>query len=402
MDGLGGEVMPMRAKLAIAILFAATSAIFGSANAQTAAAPPDFRSVVIRVGEAPGPIAVADVNHDGKPDILVGNMDDGTVTVLLSDGNGHFTPAPGSPFACNANPNDIAVADMNGDGHPDLIIANTQTPYITVLLGDGKGGFTPAAHSPFATKSFPHPHGVVVGDFAGDGKPSVVTDSWGHNQILLFKTDGKGNLILPGKFFSADLHTDSGVRAADFNHDGKLDIVTVNQTANVVGLLLGDGHGNFRRAPGSPFAAGDTPWYFDEGDVNGDGNPDVAVIPYERDMHDRQNLGVTILLGDDKGGLTTMRGSPFSLQGCSGPARVAIGNIAGHRAGELRDVVVSCAQNDRLVFFTGTSSGTFTVSSRSMATGWGGLALADLTGNGKDDVLVTNNSGGTLTILFAK
>lgn len=390
----------MRAKLAILISFAATATAFASANGQVTSASPNFRSVVIRVGKAPGPITVADVNHDGRPDIIVGSMDGGIVTVLLGDGNGQFAPAQGSPFPCNANPNDIAVADMNGDGHPDLVIANTQTPYITVLLGDGKGGFTPAAHSPFATKSFPHPHGVVVGNFTADGRPSVITDSWGHNQILLLESDGKGNLLLPGKFFPANLHTDSGVRAADFNRDGKMDIVTVNQTANVVGLLLGDGHGNFRRAPGSPFPAGDTPWSFDVGDVNGDGNPDVAIIPYERDMRDRKNLGVTVLLGDGKGALSTMRGSPFSLQGCAGPSRVAIGNVAGHRAGELRDVVVSCAQNNKLFFFISAKSGTFTVSTRSMPTGWGGLALGDLTGKSKDDVLVSNNQAGTLTILF--
>ena len=390
----------MRAKLAILISFAATATAFASANGQVTSASPNFRSVVIRVGKAPGPITVADVNHDGRPDIIVGSMDGGIVTVLLGDGNGQFAPAQGSPFPCNANPNDIAVADMNGDGHPDLVIANTQTPYITVLLGDGKGGFTPAAHSPFATKSFPHPHGVVVGNFTADGRPSVITDSWGHNQILLLESDGKGNLLLPGKFFPANLHTDSGVRAADFNRDGKLDIVTVNQTANVVGLLLGDGHGNFRRAPGSPFPAGDTPWSFDVGDVNGDGNPDVAIIPYERDMRDSKNLGVTILLGDGKGGMATMRGAPFSLQGCAGPSRVAIGNVAGHRAGELRDVVVSCAQNNKLFFFISAKSGTFTVSTRSMPTGWGGLALGDLTGKSKDDVLVSNNQAGTLTILF--
>ena len=392
----------MRTKLPILIVLAGFSAAFAIAKAQTPPSSLDFRSVVIRVGKAPGPIAVADINHDDKPDIIVGNVEDGTVTILLGDGKGHFAAALTSPVRCNANPNDIAVADMNADGHPDLVIANTQTPYITVLLGDGKGGFTPASHSPFATKSFPHPHGVVVGDFAGNGKPSVVTDSWGHNQILLLASDGKGNLILPGRFFPADLHTDSGVRAADFNHDGKLDVVTINQADNVVGLLLGDGHGNFRKAPGSPFPGGDTPWSFDVGDVNGDGNPDVAVIPYDRDMRDRKNLGVTILLGDGAGGLKTMHGSSFSLQDCAGPARIAIGNIADHRAGELRDVVVSCAQNNKLFFFIGTKSGTFTVSTRDMPTGWGGLALADLTGDGKDDVLVSNNNAGTLTILFGK
>lgn len=357
-----------------------------------------FKSTVIPVGKGPGAIAVADLNHDGKPDIIVANVDDGTVSVLLGDGKGYFSPAPASPFRCNANPNDIAVADMNGDGNPDLVIANTQTPYITVLLGDGKGGFKPAPHSPFATKSYPHPHSVVVGDFMGNGKTAVVTDSWGNNQILLIPTDGKGNLVLPGKSFPADLHTDSGVRAADFNKDGNLDIVTVNQGTGVVGLLLGDGKGGFRKAPGSPFPAGDTPWMFSIGDVNSDGNPDVVIIPYERDLRDPKHLGVRVLLGNGKGGLATMPGSPFSLAGCRGPNRIAIGDLRGKR---LHDMVVSCAQNDRLFFFMGTKNGTFDIFSRKMPTGWGGIALADLTGNGKEDVVVSNAAAGTITILFS-
>lgn len=399
--------MDARKRVKVAIFVLIAGAVVACAGLRSRGAEHstslDFNSVVIRAGKAPFPIAIADVNHDGKPDIIVGNMDDGTVSVLLGDGRGHFRKTPGSPFACGRNPNDIAVADMNGDGNADLVIANTQTPYITVLLGDGKGGFKPAAHSPFATNSNPHPHGVAVGNFMGDGKPAVVTDSWGNNRILLIPSDGQGNLILPGKFFAADLHTDSGVGAADFNNDGNLDIVTVEQSAGGVGLLLGDGKGVFRKAPGSPFPAGDTPWMFAIGDVNGDGNPDVAVIPYERDMRDPKKLGVTVLLGDGKGGMTMMRGSPFSLAGCRGPARVAIGNVSGHREGDgLRDMVVVCAQNDKLFFFFGTRSGTFNVVSRSIPTGWGGLALADLTGSGRDDVVVSNNTAGTITILSSK
>jgi hypothetical protein len=377
----------------------AAIALFMMGMAQGPPPPLDFTETLIHVGKGPGPIAVADVNHDGKPDIIVGNMEDGTLSVMLGRGRGHFTPAPGSPFLCNSNPNDIAVADMNGDGNPDLVIANTQTPYITVLLGDGKGGFKPSAHSPFATRSSPHPHRIAVGNFIGDGKPAVVTDSWGHNQILVIPSDGKGNLILPGKFVPADLHSDSGVIAADFNKDGNLDIVTVNQSENVVGILLGNGKGEFRKAPGSPFPAGDTPWYFTVGDVNRDGSPDVAVIPYERDMRDPRRLGVTILLGDGKGGLETMRGSPFSLEGCKGPSRVAIGDIKGDG---LREVVVSCAQNDKVFFLMGTKDGSFESVSRSISTGWGGLALADLTGSGKDDVLVSNEREGTVTILHSR
>src|ERR1700693_4446939 len=140
--------------LALTIRCAVTLLIAGllaacSDTAETKPQPSEsFNRVVIPTGHRPGSIAVADVNHDGKPDIIVANTEDETVSVLLGDGKGHFAPAPGSPFACGRAPNDIAVADMNGDGNPDLIIANTGTPYITILLGDGKGGFAPSRHSP--------------------------------------------------------------------------------------------------------------------------------------------------------------------------------------------------------------------------------------------------------------
>jgi hypothetical protein len=381
----------------ILILAATISAAAWFAIPRAGSNPLDFKQQVIPVGKGPGFIAIADLNHDGKLDLLVANIEDGTISVLLGDGQRHFTPAPGSPFPCNPNPTVIAVADMNGDGNPDLVIANHQTPYITILLGDGKGGFKPSPHSPFATQSHPHPHGVAVADFLGDGKPAVVTDSGGRDQILLMPGDGMGNLILPGKLFPTDGHSDQGVRSADFNKDGKPDVVTTGQNINAISLLLGDGKGGFRKAPGSPFPAGAAPWAFTIDDINRDGNPDVVVIPYHRDLRDLKQLGVTVLLGDGKGGFTTMRGSPLSLAGCDGPDRVATGDLAGSG---LRDIVVSCALNDKVFFFLAAKDGSFTAGSRSVSTGWGGIAVGDLDGDGKADVVISNNNSGTITILF--
>lgn len=380
----------------ILAISSALAAALVTASAPTHSFDLTFAETVIQVGKGPGRIAVADINHDGKQDIVVANTEDGTISVLLGDGKGQFSPAAGSPFACGKNPSDIAIADMNGDGTPDLVVANTQTLNITILLGNGKGGFQPSAQSPFATSSQPHPHGVAVGDFMGNGKPSVVTDSWGNRKILLIASDGRGNLLLPGKFFDADLRSDAGVLAADFNHDGHLDIVTTTQRENSVGLLLGDGKGGFRRAPGSPFPAAAESWSFTVGDVNSDGNPDVVVIPYDRDLTDPRQLGVTVLLGDGKGGLNTMRGSPLSLAGCKAPARIATGDVNGDG---ITDMAVTCAQNDRLVFFLGEPGGMFRAFARDVPTGWSGLTIADLRGDGLNEVLVSNYARGTITIL---
>jgi hypothetical protein len=356
--------------------------------------------LVIPVGKGPGAVMLADVNHDGHLDILVANVESETLSALLGDGKGHFVAAPGAPISTGKAPNDIAVGDFNGDGNLDLVIANTGTPYLTILLGDGKGRFKPSAHSPFATTSHPHVHGVAVGDFNGAGKLDVVTDSWGNNQILMLAGDGAGNLILPGKTFGVGKRPYERLRTADFNKDGKMDVVTTDLDQNAVTILLGDGHGGFREASGSPFEAGAAPWAVAIDDVNKDGNLDLVVIPYAPDVKDAKQVGMTVLLGDGKGGFRTMRGSPFSLAGCGGPQLVAAGDLNGDG---LRDVVVSCAQSNSILFYMGTRDGGFQISSKSLKDiGWSGMAVGDLNGDGKDDVVVSNNGSGTITILWGK
>jgi hypothetical protein len=361
---------------------------------------PSFTEVVVPVGKGPGPIAVADLNRDGKPDIVVANQESEDVCVLLGDGKGHFLPSPHSPFPVGHLPNDIAIGDFNGDGNSDLVIPNHQTPYVTILLGDGRGGFRPAPHSPFSTQSRPHPHGAVAADFNGDGKLDVVIDSWADDRVLLLLGDGAGNLIGPGQFFSVGKRPYQRLRSADFNKDGKPDLVITNLDGNNVTILLGDGKGGFREAPGSPFPAGAAPWAVAIDDINRDGNPDLVVVPYAPDVKDPSQIGATILLGDGKGGFTPMRGSLLPLHGCQGPNGVATGDINGDG---FRDIVVSCAQSNNIVMFLGSKTGAFQPSIRQFKdTGWSGLAVADLNGDGKDDIVVGNSASGTITILVSK
>lgn len=356
-----------------------------------------FRQQTIPTGgNGPRWVSVADVNHDGNPDILVTNADSGTVTVLLGDGSGKFRQAPGSPFAAGGEPNDLAIADMNGDGNLDLVIPNHQTPYITILLGDGKGRFAPAPGSPFDVHSFPHPHGVAVADFDGDGNLDVMTDSWGHNQIELLTGDGKGGLRLPGRFFSTGRRPYERLRSADFNRDGHPDIVTTNLDDDAVGVLLGDGHGNFAPAPGSPVAAGGKPWQVWAGDMNGDGNADLVVIPYQRDLASEAQDVATVLLGDGRGGFAPMPGTPLSLAGCRGPNSVTAGELGkGHRV-----VAVSCAQSRTLALFERGAGGSWQTQSVPIKGGWGSVALAQLTRDGRTALITADADAGSVTIYW--
>ena len=156
-------------------------------------------------------MAVADFNGDGKLDLVTANYGDNfSVSVLLGDGTGGFTAAPGSPFMAGSAPGSVAVGDFNGDGKPDLAVAHNSSNNVTVLLGNGSGGFTAAPGSPFPAGS--GPDSVAVGDFNGDGKP---------------------------------------------------DLAIANYIDSTVTVLLGNGAGGFTPAPGSPFPVGinaATPW----------------------------------------------------------------------------------------------------------------------------------------------
>lgn len=365
-------------------------------------------TVVIPTGGDPDAVAVADVNHDGAPDIIAANPNSGTVTVLLGDGKGNFQPAAGSPFAAGHLPSDIGIGDFNGDGYPDLLIPNHQTPYVTLLLGDGKGGFHPAPHSPFATNSVPHPHGVALGHFCGKGQPlDAVIDSWGSGQIELLIGDGKGNLS-NGRMFAAGRGSDMPLRSADFNNDEIPDIVMPDAAighwnANVVSVLLGDGRCGFHAAPGSPFPGGAVPWSVSVGDLNNNGNAGFVVVPYGPQVHDPRQIAATVLLGDGKGGFSPMPGSPFPLPGCSSPRRVAIGNVTGDGSG---DFVVTCMSRAAVLLFLRQKGGGYRTLSLDVSGGRPGqvpaergVALADLTGRGREDIIISNGSAGTITLL---
>lgn len=223
-------------------------------------------------------LAVADANADGHLDLATSNCNGNSVSVLLGNGQGGFRPAAGSPYAVGRCPYPLALGDINQDGHLDIVTPNVNGSTVSVLLGDGRGGFAAAPNSPLSVQARPYHAGLA--DLNGDGKLDVVTT---HDDVTTFTVllgdEGGGFAPAPGSPVDAG-HRGGKFVLADFNRDAKLDLAMGTSGHNVV-VLLGNGRGGFAPAPGSPFPAGRGPWSIAVGDLNGDGRPDLVTTGFE-------------------------------------------------------------------------------------------------------------------------
>ena len=265
--------------------------LFGDGNGGFALAP--HSPLIMKEGQHPHThgLNAGDLNGDGKTDLLSVNSDDHDVSVAFADGKGGFTRAA-SPFAVGRSPYPGALGDLNGDDHLDIVVTSSarQTAQpgaspgaMTVLLGDGRGGFR-GGLVPLRTVS---PGFVAVADVNGDRKPDLLATHIERKELTVLTGDGKGDFKeMTGSPF--DLGGNAWHFAvADLNGDGKADVAA--GVGDGVRVMLGDGRGGFRPAPGPLVATGKGSWQLAAGDVNGDGKSDVVTS-------DMEGRSVTVLL----------------------------------------------------------------------------------------------------------
>jgi hypothetical protein len=250
-------------------------------------------------GEGFSPMAVADVDGDGKLDLAIASPAYPGVAILRGLGNGAF----GTPqiFPLSGNPFMPAFDDFNGDGRPDLAVATLGT--VAIGFNAGGGTFTDGPLLPVPAEA------LAVADFNGDGKPDIVAATYGDYtfQILL----GKGNGQFQAPVIFDGLPSQAFfVLAQDFNGDGHADLALACGYGNAVVIVLGDGAGGFGTpkvytlSPGFDFTDG--PYILTAGDFDGDGNLDVAAAAFTR---------IAILRGDGAGdfSLSEVRTLSFSV-----------------------------------------------------------------------------------------
>lgn len=246
-----------------------TVLVSGAAGAR-ALQPAFAPSGLIAAGTNPCSFAVARLDGDENPDVAVTNCRSDSVAILLGDGGGHFRRAAGSPVAAGDGPNSIFSADFNGDGKADLAVANGNPSGITILLGNGSGGFVSAAGSPVSVVG--RPNDVSAADFNDDGKVdlAVAAEHW----ISILLGDGSGHFgVGPGSPRPAGGRSGpDDVTVADFDQNGNPDLAVSTVDPMQITVLLGEGNGSVRNA--TTIRAG----LKAVGDFNGDGKPDLAAV----------------------------------------------------------------------------------------------------------------------------
>ena len=226
----------------------------------------------------PAGVAGGDLNGDGKIDLVTvnrggGNNNEGTISIGLSDGAGHFAMQPNVSVRTAVNPVGVAFADFNNDGKMDLAVPSGFG--FSILLGNGAGGFAPRTHITTANSS-----SIRAADLNGDGNVDLAMVSEeinGKTSVVL--GDGTGGFTAPLQFNLGNFPSDLAV--ADFNNDGKLDLAVAisrqdpspSPLRSNIAVLLGDGIGGF----GSPvtIAADRTASRIIAADLNGDTRPDI-------------------------------------------------------------------------------------------------------------------------------
>lgn len=260
--------------------------LLGDGNGGFTTAPTS--PIAMKVGNHPHThgVALADMNRDNGLDLITVNSTDNDISLAFGDGRGGFTRAPRSPFAVGPSPYPFAVADINGDGQLDIVATATATGplrseqlprsrALTLLLADGSGGFR-TSQLPLRTGE---PWFAVTGDINGDRKPDIAVTHHDMNQLTVLLGDGRGGFVeataspfaFSGKAFHAAI--------ADVNRDGKMDVLAVGGES--VRLMLGDGRGGFATGPTIQTAPG--AWRLDLADVNRDGKLDVITSNFESD-----------------------------------------------------------------------------------------------------------------------
>ena len=359
-------------------------------------------------GKSPQRIITADLNGDHILDVATANFDSNDVSIFYGKGDGNFNAAQTIPVGMG--PLGIASADLNSDGHADLVVTNSGTTdglnngpngnTISIVLGMGAGQFMPPVFLPMKHA----PEGLAIADFNRDGKLDLMIAVLGTDQVAELPGNGDGT-FQPARLFTVfpqskpqpgDILGPKNVSLADFNGDGNLDLAVANSLTSTVGVLFGDGNGNFITPQN--IEVGRSPIWVLAGDYNHDGKADFVSA-----NADANNISVVIGKGDG-----TFVDAPHFI---SGPQPIAIKTADLNEDG-IPDVVTAgtpgTTTNNMLSIQLGKPGARLSKPQViTTSANFADLAIADVNQDGHMDLLAANfgTAGfdpGGITLLLGK
>jgi hypothetical protein len=362
-----------------------TDSNFSLASAKLISSVPAFSLSVSQsptIGAQPESVATGDFNGDGIPDLAVANTGANTITVLLGNGDGTFKSA--ASLQTGSAPYTLVAGDFNRDGHVDLAVTlnSNNSSGINVFLGNGDGTFTPSGSNP---PTGIQPSGMTVGDYNGDGLLDLAVANAGNGTVTILLGNGDGTFT-PANLSPQLVSPTGSMVQGDFNGDGILDLAVSGLYDGNLTILLGDGDGSF--TPAGVFSEGNGSNSIATGDLNGDGKLDLVV-------GNAYSATLSILLGNGDGTFTAPATAPAISNYL---AAIAVADL--NNDGKA-DIVITNYYDSNITVLLGNGDGTFAAGTTT-ATGVDPLALAvgDWNGDGINDVAVANNT--TLTVFTSQ
>jgi hypothetical protein len=344
-----------------------------------------FTNQAVSVGDGPACIAVADINADGRLDLVSANAGDSTLTVLTNGVSGVF--GANATFDVGTAPEAVVATDVNGDGEPDLVSANNGDGSLTIVTNNGSGTFGFNA----TLSVFSAPHGVAAADVNGDGRTDLISVNSGSfvedfiGTLTVLTNNGSG--IFGSNAILNVGRSPYAVVAADFNGDGKPDLASADSSDHTVTILTNNGIGVFYSS--AVLDVGSYPISIVAADVNGDARPDLVTA-------DSSDPGALYVLTNDGSGNFTLAATP---EVGSLPNSVLAADVNGD--GKL-DLISANFGNDpsTLTVLTNSGSGVFGLNT-TLTVGNSAyyVTAADLNADGKLDLISANNGSDSLTVL---
>ena len=356
----------------------------------------------IPTGSGPQFICNADLDGDGKSDIIVANGDSNTVTIYHNNstpGSVSFSEVASFTMGTNGYPIGVAAGDLDGDGKPDLVISNYYTQTLTIYRNASSSGSI-VMDSALSLPSGSYVLGATIADLNGDGKPEVIAAAQNSNLIAVYtnsSTVGHISFSNETPVLAPSGGSPFRVIVADFDGDGKPDLAAANSYAGTVSVYLNKSAtgGTISFATDVDFLTGDFPEGIAAGDLDGDGKPDLVVA---------NNTDNTISLLRNTSTPGNLSFAP-QLTVNSGYAAydIAIGDFDGDGK---PDIAVDDQYNNSISIHRNISTpGTIAVSANVDYTTGNipySITTADFDGDGKPDIATCNDGDNTFTVLRNK